>query len=124
MGIGKSIKKAVKKVSKGIKTFIKDPLSKEGLTAAAGVALAPATAGASLVATANSGNSLQKEEEAQKQSQQKKADLEEKNMQMYGFKSLVDLENAKKKKMQELEGRHTSRASGIGSLIGQNNLLG
>jgi hypothetical protein len=124
MGLGKALKKAVKQVTTGIKTFANDPLSKEGIEAGVGVGLAPATGGTSLAATADAGrrtiNQAVKEEDAMRE----QAELEQQNVQTYGFKNAVELAQARKKKQEELEGREETRATGISSLIGRGKTLG
>lgn len=124
MGLKKAFKKAVKKVVGGVKTFASDPLSKEGLEAGVGLALAPATSGASLTATADAGRRTQNQAESEERQAAYQADLEQKNMSMYGFKNAVELAEARKKKMEELEGRTGTRATGISSLIGSGKTLG
>ena len=122
MGLKKALKKAVKQISTGIKTFANDPLSKEGIEAGVGVGLAPATGGTSLTATADAGrrtiNQAVKEEDAMRE----QAELEQQNVQTYGFKNAVELA-ARKKKQEELAGRE-EEVTGIGSLIGRGKTLG
>lgn len=122
--ITKSAKKVVKQVAGGVKTFASDPLSKEGLEAGAGLALAPATGGASLAATADAGRRVQNQAAKEEEAMIQKADLEAQNVQTYGFKNAVELAKARKKKAEELGEREETRATGIGSLIGRGKTLG
>ena len=124
MGLKKALKKAVKQVVGGVKTFASDPLSKEGLEAGVGLALAPATGGASLTATADAGRRVQNQAIKEEDAIRQQGELEQQNIQTYGFKNAVELAQARKKKQEELAGREETRATGIGSLIGRGKTLG
>lgn len=124
MGLKKAIKKAVKQVVGGVKTFASDPFSKEGLEAGAGIALAPATGGASLAATADAGRRVQNQTESEERAEQRQADLVEENTRKYGFGSLSELAEARRKKQQQLAERGEGQATGLSSLIGKGKTLG
>ena len=118
MGFGKSLSKAVKKATKqivgGAKDIISDPVS------AAGVAAAPFTGGASLVAT--SAGLLKKK--GLKETTGTTASNQEDIQGKYGWGSMAELIEARKKKEQELASRSEGRVSGISSLIGRGTTLG
>ena len=127
MGFGSSIKKAVKKATKqvvgGVKTFVSDPFSKEGLEAGIGLVATPATGGASLALTADAGDKSSKKAQ-QARSSGEGGQQSEDYQGKYGWGSLAELVEAKKKKEEEMAGRSQRRVSGIGSLIGGNQTLG
>ena len=128
MGFGlkkivKSIKKAGKQVVGGVKTFASDPFSKEGLEAGAGIALAPATGGASLAATADAGRRVQNQMEKER-AEQRQADLIAENTRQYGWGSMVEVVEARRKKQQQLAERGEGQATGLSSLIGKGKTLG
>lgn len=129
MGFGlkkivKSIKKAGKQVVGGVKTFASDPLSKEGLEAGAGIALAPATGGASLAATADAGRRVQNQAESEARAEQRQADLVAENTRQYGWGSMAEVVEARRKKQQQLAERGEGQATGLASLIGKGKTLG
>ena len=119
MGFGKALKKVVKQASSTIKTGITKPFSEEGFKANL------ATFGFGLTGAALMGRETEKKEARKQQAERdKEAELEERNVQTYGFKNAVELAKARKKKEEELAGREETRATGIGSLIGQGKTLG
>lgn len=129
MGFGlkkivKPIKKAVKQVVGGVKTAASDPFSKEGLEAGVGIALAPATGGTSLTATADAGRRVQNQMESEERAAQQQADLVEENTRQYGWGSLSELAEARRKKQQQLAERGERQATGLASLIGKGKTLG
>lgn len=124
MGLKKAIKKAVKQVVGGVKTFASDPFSKEGLEAAAGIALAPATGGASLAATADAGRRTQNQMESKERAAQQQADLVAENTRKYGWGSMAEVVEARRKKQQQLDERGEGRVTGLSGLIGKGKTLG
>jgi hypothetical protein len=124
MGFKKAIKKAVKQVTGGVKKFVSDPLSKEGLEAGAGIALAPATGGASLAATADAGRRVQNQMESEERAAQQQADLVAENTRQYGWGSMAEVVEARRKKQKQLEERGEGQATGLASLIGKGKTLG
>ena len=131
MGFGKSLKKAVKKVTNNVassaKTLVTNPLSKEGLVAAASLGLATATSGASLAAPALMDSKKNGSSGGSTSGASAQNDLTTPNdsvKEKYGWGSMAELIEARKKKEAELAGRESSRVSGISSLIGRGSTLG
>lgn len=123
MGFLKAIKKAVKQVVGGAKTVLKDPLSINGLEAATGIAYAPATGGRSLVATADAGRRVQNQAEKEREAQ-RQADLVAENTRQYGWGSMAEVVEARRKKQKQLEESGEGQATGLSSLIGKGKTLG
>lgn len=124
MGLKKLVKKAVKQVVGGVKTFVKDPLSKEGLEAGVGIAMSPATGGASLSLTEDAGRRTEKKAVAEEAKQQAQAALVAENKSKYGYESLAELAEARRKKQKQIEQREGTRVTGLSGLIGSGTTLG
>lgn len=124
MGLKKAFKKAVKQVAGGVKKFVSDPFSKEGLEAGAGIALAPATGGASLAATADAGRRVQNQAESEERAAQRQADLVAENIRQYGWGSMAEVVEARRKKQKQLEERGEQQATGLASLIRKGKTFG
>ena len=130
MGFGKALKKAVKHVVGGTEAFLKNPTSKEGLEAGAGMAIAGLSggtiggslAGASLAADA--GRRVENKEQKKVAEEMQQADLVAENTRQYGWGSLSELAEARRKKQQQLEERGEGQATGLASLIGKGKTLG
>ena len=124
MGLKKAIKKAVKHVTGGIKTAIENPTSMKGLEAATGVVLAAPTGGASLEATAEVGNRAENKAIKEEAEMQRQADLVAENTRQYGWGSMAEVVEARRKKQQQLAERGERQATGLSSLIGRGKTLG
>lgn len=121
MGLKKLVKKAVKHVVGGVKTFVKDPLSKEGLEAGVGIAMLPETGGAFLE---DAGRRTEKKAVAEEAKQQAQAALVAENKSKYGYESLAELAEARRRKQKQLEEREGTRVTGLSGLIGSGTTLG
>lgn len=126
----KSVTKAVKKVTKqvagGAKAFAKNPTSLEGIEAGVGLMGIPFTMGSSLALTSEAGRGVEKRhaKEEEQRAAQREAELVEENKKQYGWGSMAEVIQARKKKQQELEERGETQASGLAGLIGKGKTLG
>lgn len=128
MGLGgsikKSVKKAVKHVTSGAKSMVKNPLSLEGAVGAASVATGGLAGG--VLASGALGMEQEKQEKslASEVAKARQAAQEEDYMSKYGWKNMAELVKARKKKEEELSTEARERGGGVGTLIGRGTTLG
>lgn len=131
MGFGKSLKK----VAKSVKNVVKNPVGTiTGAAAGAGtgflvggpvgaaVGAGIGAAGAATVQGASEYERISKVQDAEKE--QRKADLVAKNTRQYGWGSMAEVVEARRKKQQQLAESGEGQATGLASLIGKGKTLG